>query len=334
MIVDVHAHYTMAPPELLAYRGTQLAQLNKPRRKPLTLSDERVEQSLAGLFAAMDAREVDVLAFSPRAAGMGHDLGSEAVSRAWTEVCNDLVAQACALAPTRLIPVCQLPQSPGAPITGLLEEVDRRAAMGFAGCLVNPDVTGGEPPWTPSLGDEWWYPLWEALSRLEMPAMIHASATRNPAMHMNASHYVAWDLAATVELCASKVFDDFPTLKIIVPHGGGAVPYQFNRLRAVHAAERRAPFEEMARRLWFDTAVYDQDSLKMLIDKVGSDRVVFGSEMFGTGKAIDPVTGAPFDNNLPLIEGLGLAPEERQAILCDNAKTLFNRAAVFQGERL
>ncbi len=63
--------------------------------------------------------------------------------------------------------------------------------------------------------------------------MIHASSTCDPARPLNGSHYLMIDILAGYELCASDIFDPYPTLKLIVPHGGGAAPYHWNRHRAL-----------------------------------------------------------------------------------------------------
>jgi 4-oxalmesaconate hydratase len=162
---------------------------------------------------------------------------------------------------------------------------------------------------------------------LDVPGMIHASSTRNPAVHLNGSHYIAQHYAAVVELCASDVFDDFPSLRLIVPHGGGGIPFHFNRSRALHVAESRRPFEEMVRHLYFDTAVYDADSLEMLIRKIGVDNVLFGSEMFGTAKTRDAASGRYFDDILGDISALDLSAEDRLKLLSGNALKVFPRAA-------
>lgn len=327
MIVDVHGHFTTAPAAFDAYRARQLGALNKPAKGTLAISDAALAESLRPVIGQMDQRGIDVLFFSPRAAGMGHDIGDETVSRHWTEISNDLIARACALHPNRLVPVCQLPQSPGVAADRLIGELERCAALGFVGCLVNPDVSGGLQPFTPSLGDRFWYPLWERLVELEMPAMVHASATRNPALHMNGAHYIAQDHAAVVELSMSQVFDDFPSLAIIVPHGGGGIPFQFNRQRALHVLGGAVPFEEAVKRIYFDTAVYDREALELLVRKLGAANVLFGSEMFGTAKAVDPETGRPFDDILPLLTSIEwLSDEDREMILSGNARRLFPRA--------
>lgn len=332
MIVDVHGHFTTAPASLDAYRGRQLSTLNRPNATRLVVSDTAIDDALAPVIEQMDDRGIDLVFFSPRAAGMGHDIGDQQVSRFWTEVNNDLIARACDRQPTRLVPVCSLPQSPGATLDAVVAELRRCADLGFVGCLVNPDISGGVPPFTPGLGDRWWYPLWEVLADLGMPAMIHASATRNPALHLNGSQYIAWDQAAVVELCMSTVFDDIPNLSVIVPHGGGAIPYQFNRQRALHGLQGLPPFELAIRNLYLDTAVYDADSMEMLIRKVGPANVVYGSEMFGTAKALDPETGRPYDDNLAFVTGIPwLSDADREAILVGNARRLYPRAARWLG---
>ncbi|TCC62016.1 amidohydrolase [Kribbella pittospori] len=332
MIIDIHGHYTTAPAALNAYRGRQMALQNKPVRGSLSITDDQLRASLAGHLEQMGARGIDAVFFSPRASAMGHDVGDETISRHWTEINNDLIARVAGLYPAQFVPVAQLPQSPGAALDGSIRELRRTVEeLGFVGCLINPDVSGGLQPFTPSLGDRWWYPLWEAMVELDVPGMIHASSTRNPAMHLNGSHYIAQHYAAVVELCSSSVFTDFPALRLIVPHGGGGVPFHFNRSRALHVAESLPPFEEAVRNLYFDTAVYDADSLAMLIRKIGPDNVLFGSEMFGTAKTRDAATGRFFDDILGDLDGLGLDQSDLTKILSGNALRLFPRAAAHLG---
>jgi len=327
MIVDVHAHYTQAPPQLDAFRGWQVSQQNKPSKRKLAISDEQIATSLEGNLRQMSERRIDRLMFSPRASGMGHDFGNALVSRYWSEVNNDLISRACRLFPDQLSPVCQLPQSPGVSPREYVDELDRCVNdLGFVGCNINPDVSGGVAPFTPSLGDEWWYPLWERMVALDVPGMIHASSTLNPAMHVNGSHFIAWDVAAVVELCSSRVFEDFPKLKLVIPHGGGAVPFQFSRYRALHALAGQKPFEEVVHNLYFDLAVYDREAMELIIRMIGSDRVLFATEMFGTAQAIDPKTNRGFDDTVEMVESINWLPEaDRYNIFEGNARRLYSR---------
>jgi 4-oxalmesaconate hydratase len=328
MIIDVHAHYTQAPAQLDAYRGKQLSNLNRPTKGSISVSDEQIVKSVQENLKQMKDKGLDRLVLSPRASGMGHDFGNELISRYWTEVNNDLIGRVCRMFPDKFVPCCQLPQTPGVGPGNCVEELERCVKeLGFAACNINPDVSGGVIPFTPSLGDEWWYPLWEKMVELDVPAMIHASSTLNPALHILGSHYTNQHNAAVVELCNSRVYDDFPKLKLIIPHGGGAVPYQFNRHRALHMRENRRPFEEMVRHLYFDMAIYDRDSMEMLLRRIGIDNVLFSTEMLGTAKAVDPETGRYFDDTVGMVKSIDwLTETDLYKIFEGNAKKLYSRA--------
>ena len=327
MIVDVHAHYTQASAKLDAYRGRQISSVNKPSRGTLGISDDEIIASLQGNIRQMKDRGIDRLMFSPRAGGMGHEFGNALTSRYWTETNNDLIGRVCKLLPAHFSPVGQLPQTPGISPANCVNEIDRCVAeWDFVGFNINPDVSGGAQPFTSSLGDEWWYPLWEKMVALDLVGMIHASATLNPAQHMNGAHYVNWDTAAVIELCNSRVFDDFPALKLIIPHGGGAIPFQWRRHSALHALEKRRPFEEMVKHLYFDLALYDQDSMELAIRRMGADRILYASEMFGTAKAVDPTTGRCYDDTVPFVNAISwLSEADRAKIMAGNARRLYSR---------
>ena len=221
---------------------------------------------------------------------MGHHVGDEVISRQWTEVNNDLIKRVCGIFPDRFIGVCQLPQSPGVSPKNCVEELERCITeLDFVGCNLNPDPSGGW--WTdPPLGDEWWYPLYEKMVELDVPAMIHGSSTCNPAFHTTGSHYMNIDNTGIMQLLESRVFQDFPTLRIIMPHGGGVIPYQLARYRALSIMNKWEPFEEFMRRFYFDTAVYSPEAMDLLIKIVGVDRLIFASEMLGGVTTIDPNT--------------------------------------------
>ncbi len=327
MIIDAHTHYTSAPLELLAYRARQIIEQGNPLRAKLQISDEALERSMQGQFTRMKETGIDRLLFSPQASAMGHHFGSPLVSRYWTEACNDMIARVAKRWPEKISPVCQLPQSPGVGPKEWVDELDRCVKeLGFVGCNVNPDPAGGKEPLTPSVASEWWYSLWEKLVELDIPCTIHASASLNPAMHLTNSYYIGQHNAAAVELLKSRVFKDFPKLKIIIPHGGGAIPYQWNRQRGMHVREGHEPFEEAARRVYWDMAMYDKESMELLIKRVGADRVLFATEMFGAVNAIDPKTGRNFEDIVPIFQSIEwLSEEDRKKITEENAKKVFSR---------
>ncbi|CAN5502315.1 amidohydrolase family protein [soil metagenome] len=329
MIIDTHAHYTTAPPELDAWRGRQLSTLNRPGPGGvLKLSDAQLLDSLEGHVTRMDALGINAMIFSPRASGMGHEIGDARASLYWTQLNNDLIARVCSLLPTRFIPAGQLPQSPGVSPSNCLSELRRcTEELGFVGFNVNPDVAGGGQPFTPAISDSWWYPLFEAMVEFDLPGLVHASSSQNPAVHLNGSHYTSADAAVVFDLCWSDLYDRFPTLKLIVPHGGGSVPFNWNRHRSLHTLNGKPPFEERIKHVYFDTAVYDRDAMEMLIRKVGPANLIYASEPFGTAKAVDPETGRTFDDTVSFITDLNwLSETDKTAIFIGNAARLYGRA--------
>src|SRR6476661_4717240 len=323
MIIDCHGHYTTAPKALQDYRDAQIAALKDPAQPPydgkINISDDQIRESLEGAQLKLQReRGTDVTIFSPRASAMAHHIGTATTSSDWSRHCNDLIHRVCTLYPSNFVGVCQLPQSPGVPPANVIEELERCVnEFGFVGCNLNPDPSGGY--WTgPPLGDEWWYPLYERLEALEVPAMIHASATCNPAFHTTGSHYLNVDATAFLQLMESRVFQDFPTLKLVISHGGGNVPYQAARYRALCLMNKWEPFEAFVKRLYFDTTVYNQDAMQLLLKIVGPDNVMFASEMLGGVTTIDPQTGRFFDDNKPCLDAVPWLTEADRAKLFEH----------------
>ena len=150
MIIDCHGHYTTTPKELGDYRDQQKADLKKnpqhqAQKGTLKISDDQLRESVEGAQLKLQReRGTDVTIFSPRASWMGHHLGNASTSKAWTEHCNDLIYRLTKLYPKNFVGVAQLPQSPGAPIDSSVRELVRCVEeLGFVGCNLNPDTSGG-----------------------------------------------------------------------------------------------------------------------------------------------------------------------------------------------
>jgi 4-oxalmesaconate hydratase len=327
MIIDAHGHYTTVPPGMRIFRALQISNMGRPKKTAVTISDDEIRASLEkGQIRLLDERGVDLMLFSPMASAMGHHFGNALVSRHWTEVSNDLIHHVCTLYPERFAAVCALPQSPGGGVQACVEELRRCVLeLGFVGCNLNPDPSGGY--WTdPPLGDECWYPLYDALQKLDVPMMIHASATCNPAFHTTGSHYLNVDATAFMQLLESRIFQDFPRLRVILPHGGGNVPYQEARYRALCLMNKWEPFEQFIRRLYFDTTVYSPEAMEMLVRIVGVDNILFASEMLGGVTTVDPKTGRFFDDNKPCLDAVAaLSEADRQKIFEANARKVYPR---------
>ena len=84
MIIDAHAHYTTAPPQLQQYRGQQITNFSRPAQARLQVSDEQLERTMSSQFQRMEETGIDRLMFSPQASAMGHQFGGELISRYWS----------------------------------------------------------------------------------------------------------------------------------------------------------------------------------------------------------------------------------------------------------
>jgi len=332
MIIDCHGHYTTAPAALEAWRKLQIAALADRAKAPspssLAISDDELRASVEGAQLRMQReRGTDVTFFSPRASFMAHHVGDAATSAAWARLCNDLVHRVCGLYPDNFAPVCQLPQSPGVPPATCIAELERCVIeLGFIGCNLNPDPSGGywkEPPLT----DRWWYPLYEKMVELDVPAMVHVSTSCNPCFHTTGAHYLNADTTAFMQLVASDLFMEFPTLRFIVPHGGGAVPYHWGRFRGILQDMKRPPLAElMGDNVFFDTCVYHRPGIELLLEVVPVRNILFASEMIGAVRGIDPDSGHHYDDTRRYVDAVaGLSAADKRAIFEDNARRVFPR---------
>jgi 4-oxalmesaconate hydratase len=143
--------------------------------------------------------------------------------------------------------------------------------------------------------DRYWYPIYEKMVELDVPAMVHVSASDNRNFHATGAHYINGDTAAFMQFITADLFRDFPTLKFIIPHGGGAVPYHWGRYRGLAQDMRRPPLTELLKNVSFDTCVYHQPGIDLLTRVVPVENILFASEMVGAVRGIDPETGHYFD---------------------------------------
>jgi 4-oxalmesaconate hydratase len=339
MIIDCHGHYTTAPGDLQKYRDEQIAGLKKPQAAPakanLEISDDQIRESLEGAQLKLQReRGTDLTIFSPRASAMAHHIGNETTSKNWTEACNDLIHRVVSLYPDNFVGVCQLPQSPGVAPVNSAEELERCVKqLGFIGCNLNPDPSGGH--WdSPPLTDKHWYPLYEKMVELDVPAMVHVSSSCNPNFHATGAHYINADTTAFMQFITSDLFKDFPTLRFIIPHGGGAVPYHWGRYRGLAQDMKRPPLKEsVMKNVFFDTCVYHLPGIELLLKVIPVDNILFGSEMVGAVRGIDPETGQYYDDTKRYIEALGLSDADRKKIYEGNALRVYPRLATHLKKR-
>jgi 4-oxalmesaconate hydratase len=329
MIIDCHGHYTTAPPAHNEWRDAQKAAFKAGTEPPPypAISDDKIRETIdKNQLRLLRERGADMTIFSPRASAMAHHVGDEKVSKAWSRYNNDLIKRVVDLYPETFIGVCMLPQSPGVPIENSIEELERCVnELGFVGCNLNPDSSGGH--WTaPPLIDRSWYPFYEKMVELDVPAMIHVSGSCNPVFHATGAYYIAADTTAFMQFIQGNLFKDFPTLRFIIPHGGGAVPYHWGRYRGLADMLKQPGLDtHVMKNVYFDTCVYHQPGIDLLFEVIDIDNILFGSEMVGAVRGIDPETGQYFDDTKRYVDALNLTEEQRRQVYEGNARRVYPR---------
>jgi predicted TIM-barrel fold metal-dependent hydrolase len=256
----------------------------------------------------------------------------------FAEANNNAIAATLRVAPDRYRGVAAIPNSPYEPITASFEEIDRCMEMGFIGIMVDPDPTENGPTTDgtfavdghfPGLGDEYWYPLYEKCAKEDIPIHIHGTGCKDP-WDTYSSYFIATETRTVISMVSNKVVDKFPNLKMIISHGGGAVPYQLGRYIAFF--DRHEPgfdFERGFKQLYYDAGLYTKEGLDLLIKVAGSDHVMFATENPGTGSYKDPKTGKMLDDTKPVIESIEwLSDQDKKNVFEDTAKKVFSRAKI------
>ena len=331
MIIDVHGHYTTAPKALEAWRRRQVEAFDAGKASPaaseLRIGDDELRESIEGnQLRLMRERGIDVTIFSPRASFMAHHVGDFAVSSAWASICNELCFRVSRLFPDHFVPAAMLPQSRGVDPATCIPELEKCIEQyGNVAINLNPDPSGGR--WdSPPLHDRHWFPIYEKMVEHDVPAMIHVSTSCNPAFHTTGAHYLNADTTAFMQCLASDLFREFPTLRFVIPHGGGAVPYHWGRFRGL-AQELKKPDlrEHLLHNVFFDTCVYHQPGIDLLARVIPVDNILFASEMIGAVRGIDPQTGHYYDDTKRYVEAAQVDANERRKIYEVNARRVYPR---------
>jgi OH-DDVA meta-cleavage compound hydrolase len=186
VIIDCHGHVS-APAQLWAYKATLLAARGSHGRGGVKVSDDDMR-------AALDASEIgprshldalhhhgtDVQLISPRPFQLMHSERPARIVQWFAEECDNIIHRQTQMYPSKFFGVASLAQIAGEPIERALPELERCVKqLGFVGTLLNPDPfenSGTEPP---ALSDRYWYPLYEKLCELDLPAHIHTASSRS-----------------------------------------------------------------------------------------------------------------------------------------------------------
>ena len=333
MIIDCHGHYTTNPAAFGEYRDALHARLAEADGGPVptvpAISDGEISETIeANQLRLQGERGIDMTIFSPRASWMDQHITDATTARAWARASNDLVHRVTTLFPQNFAGVCQLPQTPNGSLDDSVAELERCVTeLGFVGCNLNPDPSGGfwsSPPMT----DEYWFPVYEKMIELDVPAMIHVSTSRNPAAHTLGAHYLNADTTVFMQLVEGDLFGRYPALRFVIPHGGGAVPYHWGRFHGLTVRMNRPPLEEhVMRNVFFDTCVYHQPGIDLLTNVISAGNILFASEMLGAVRGNNPETGASWDDTKRYVDNVKLTEDDRNKIYELNTRRVYPRLA-------
>jgi aminocarboxymuconate-semialdehyde decarboxylase len=325
---DVHAHCLLPGVRRLVAGAPGLAEENERHAEAMgpastAYNAQVVADWVPGLsdmdvrLAAMDRMGLDVQVVSPSPSEYHYWADRDAAADIVAAV-NEGVAELCARRPERLVGLGSVAlQHPDLAADQLRQAV---AAQGLAGAIVG--TRAGER----DVSDPAYEPLWAAAVELGAVLFLHPwGCTLGPRLARSYLFNVVGNPTETTlalsHLIFAGVLDRHPGLRVVAAHGGGYLPTYPGR--SDHAHRMRDDARSCAeapsaylRRLWFDSIVYDTTGLRHLIERVGADRVVLGTDF-------------PFDMGLDDPVGLldsveGLTAGDRAAVAGGNAEALLS----------
>jgi aminocarboxymuconate-semialdehyde decarboxylase len=321
--IDIHAHLT--PHCLLRARenGTTLHGIEPGEIARGRLRDISVEQRIAD----MDRLGVDVHVVSCEPQMYCYQYDTTSVIPLHRE-CNDEIHAMSVEYPDRLTGLAILPmQDIGAAITELDRCVD---ALGFKGAMIGDHVNGV------LYDDPRFEPFWAAAEQLGAVILLHQSSptvTKSRIDRYHLSNTVGNPVERTLDFAAlvfGGVLDRHPDLKICLAHGGGYVCFGIGRMdwgwqwRPEARVNISQPPSTYLSRFFYDCITHSEAALRFLIDSVGADRVVFGSDYpgFAAGKE-----GEHYQPREWLVGLDRITAEEKAAILGGNLERLLGMPA-------
>lgn len=325
MIVDVHVHYISPGAfdtvrrqgdtygvRLLPGEGVRLQVGDEPPTRPLLPALYTLDLH-AKFFAEAG---IDTAVFGPLMDVAGYSL-PPAQGAAWSRLQNEALAAALRQAPGAHRGLATVPlQNP------ILAAAELRVAvqeLGLRGAMVDPNALGRP------LGDAAFDPFWKAAAELGAPVVLHPfllEAVERFGRHYlhNLVGYPFETTLAAASLILGGTLDRFPGLSVVLVHGGGFLPYHIGRFDRAHETRPEARANDAGlpsrylRRFLYDSLVQRPDALRYLVQLVGHDRVLLGSDHpFWMG---DP-------DPLRVVREAGLDPNTEAAIFGENAARIF-----------
>jgi 4-oxalmesaconate hydratase len=330
MIIDSHQHFVRLArhPQVEGFRQAQLSGHN-PDALP-DISDAEVGKSLEQVLSLMDSRGIDVAFASPRAKAMATHEGRAEQNAIWADLNNRLILRACQLNPGRFAPVGMLGQHPSCPSEQVAKQVEHWTQEGFIAFNFDPDGTGGRWQNQPFTGKHN-YPVFEAAEGLDVPLILHGSESINLNFPHTAVQYLVADITGFVQLMMTKdLFRDFPRLRFLVPHGGGALPCQIGRWRAIAKYNGWASPDQILGNgnVFVDTCLYNRLNMQLLFDAVSVDNILFGSECDGAFPGVvNDETQDHYDNTRRYVDDSTLDQDHKARIYAQNARRVYPRAS-------
>jgi aminocarboxymuconate-semialdehyde decarboxylase len=317
LVVDFHVH--MLEPEVFK-ASTNKTVFTGFGATPATAPRPGAQQLMGRMFDPkaeiedMDARGIDMSVVSSSTVLQGTSWADAATDLELCRRCNDQAAAWVAQYPKRFIGSFVLPLQDQKLALGELERAVK--TLGLKVANVSSSYNGLY------MGDPVFHPFWEAVERLGVAVWIHPEGTRDPWFQ----RYALWNSAGQsieeAKVMASLIYEGvmtrFPGLKVVMAHGGGYFPHYMGRLDrntanrpdTVRNAGGKTP-SAFLRSFYYDTCVYDPQVLKVLLERVGPDRLVMGSD-YPVGEK-DPVSW---------LRECGVAGESLAAIAGGNAARL------------
>ncbi|WP_329280825.1 amidohydrolase family protein [Streptomyces sp. NBC_01451] len=329
-VVDFHGHLAVPAADALCAGTPGLAaELSAEQRahSPATLAVNRAQlqhvsaqlTNAGTRLADLDAMGVDVQVVGPMP--MHHYWADIALAARLTRTVNEAVAAHCAAAPERLFGLGTVPlQHPDLAVALLGEAV---ADHGLYGISVSTSVEGRE------LADPAHDVVWQRAEELGAVVFVHPWGCSLGSRL--ATHYLGNTVGQPVEttvalshLIFTGVLDRFPRLKVVAAHGGGYLPTYVGRSDHAWRVREDArgclePPSTYLRRMWFDSLVYTPRALRHLVEEVGADRVVLGTDYPFDMGVNDPVAR---------LHAAGLIGADRSAVAGVNAYDLLLKGRV------
>jgi aminocarboxymuconate-semialdehyde decarboxylase len=336
VIVDVHVHF-LSPLAIEAARKSPerfgVRVLDDGERPRLAIGAEAPTRpllealyTLRAHLAFLDAQHIDAAVFGPLMDVAGYSL-PPGQGAAWSRVQNEALAESLAAAGGRHAGLATVPlQDPALAAEELRFAV---GSLGLRGAMVDPNALGRP------LGDRAFDPFWRAAAELAAPVILHPFLLE--AVERFGRHYlhnlVGYPFETTLaagSLIFGGTLDRFPPLEVVLVHGGGFLPYHVGRFDRGHVTRPESRADGAAlpsgylRRFHYDTLLQFPPALAYLVNLVGDDRVLLGSDHpFWLG---DP-------EPLCIVRDAGLPAAAQTAILGDNAARLFRLEHVAGGRR-